>query len=337
MKRIAQDIKSGQFGNIYLLYGEEAYLRRQYRDNLKKALVPEDDAMNCSVYAGKDIDAGEVADIAGTMPFFAGRRVIVIENSGWFKSGNDKIAELVKTIPDTTYMIFVEGEVDKRGKLYKAVSAKGYAALCEMQDETTLKKWVLGLLKKENKQITPDALNLLIDKTGTSMETIRREVEKLVCYRYYDQGITAGDVEALCVVQIQNQIFDMVEAVAQKNQKQALELYYNLLALKEAPMKILALIARQFNMLLQVKEMKVKGYQDSEIAGQTGLNPYYLKKKYIPQAAQFKQSKLEAALRTCVEAEENVKLGRMPDILSVELIIVGLSADDKNRKEKEVK
>ncbi|MDE6055846.1 MAG: DNA polymerase III subunit delta, partial [Lachnospiraceae bacterium] len=59
-----------------------------------------------------------------------------------------------------------------------------------------------------------------------------------------------------CIVQIQNQIFDMVEAVAQKRQKQALNLYYNLLALKEAPMKILALIARQFNMLLQVKYMK---------------------------------------------------------------------------------
>lgn len=337
MKRIAQDIKSGQFGNVYLLYGEEAYLRRQYRDNLKKALVAEDDAMNCSVYTGKDIDAGEVADIAGTMPFFAERRVIVIENSGWFKSGNDKIAELVKTIPDTTYLIFVESEVDKRGKLYKAVSSKGYAALCEMQDEATIKKWILGLLKKENKQITPDALNLLIDKTGTGMENIRREVEKLVCYKYYDEGITAADVEELCIVQIQNQIFDMVEAVAQKNQRRALELYYNLLALKEAPMKILALIARQFHMLLQVKEMKSKGYQESEIAGQTGLNPYFLKKKYIPQASRFKLPQLEEALRTCVAAEESVKTGRMPDVLSVELIIVGLSAEKQSRKEKEVK
>ncbi len=129
----------------------------------------------------------------------------------------------------------------------------------------------------------------------------------------------------MCIVQIQNQIFDMVEAVAQKKQKQALNLYYNLLALKEAPMKILALIARQFHMLLQVKEMKSKGYQESDIARQTGLNPYFLKKKYIPQAAQFKQPQLEAALRTCVEAEENVKTGRMPDVLSVELIIVSLS------------
>lgn len=326
MKRIAQDIRNGQLGNLYLLYGEEAYLRRQYRDKLKAALVPQEDAMNCSVYSGKDINASEVIDLAGTMPFFAERRVVIVENSGWFKSGNDQIAALVKSLPDTTCMIFVEAEVDKRGKLYKAVTANGCAALCEMQDEATLRKWVMGLLKKENKTITPDALNLLLDKTGTNMENIRREVEKLVCYRYYEDGITAADVEELCIVQIQNQIFDMVEAVAQKKQKQALGLYYNLLALKEAPMKILALTARQFHTLLQVKEMKSKGYQESDIARQTGLNPYFLKKKYIPQAAQFKLPQLEAALRTCVEAEENIKTGRMSDMLSVELIIVSLSA-----------
>lgn len=333
MKRITQDIKDGRFSNVYLLYGEEAYLRKQYRDKLKAALVPEGDTMNCSIFAGKDINANEVADLAGTMPFFAERRVIIIEDSGWLKSGNDKITELVKAIPDTTFLVFVEEEVDKRSKLYKAITSKGYAALCEMQDEATLKKWIMGLLKKENKLITPDALNLLLDRTGTNMENIRREVEKLVCYKYYDEGITAADVEELCIVQIQNRIFEMVEAVAQKNQKQALDLYYDLIALKEAPMKILALIARQFNMLLQVKEMKQKGYQETEIASQTGLNPYFLKKKYIPQAAQFQMPQLEAAIRACVEAEEDVKTGRMSDTLSVELIIVGLSAKtrDKNK------
>ena len=327
MKRIAQDIKSGQFSNVYLLYGEEAYLRKQYRDNLKKALVTEEDTMNCNLFSGKEINENEVIDLAETMPFFAERRVLIIENSGWFKSGNDKIVELVKKLSSTTILLFVEEEVDKRGKLFKAVSAKGYAALCVMQDEATLKKWIMGLLKKENKLITSDALDCLLDRTGTNMENIKRELEKLICYKYYDEGITVEDVEQLCVIQIQNQIFDMVEAVARKNQKQALDLYYNLIALKEAPVKILALIARQFNMLLKVKEMKRKGYQDSVIAEQTGLNAYFLKKKYIPQAAQFKQTQLEAALRSCVEADENIKTGRMSDILSVELIIIYLSSE----------
>jgi DNA polymerase-3 subunit delta len=336
MKRVAQDIKNGSYSNVYLLYGEESYLRKQYRDNLKNALIPPDDSMNCTVYSGDEIDLNEVIDMAGTMPFFASRRVIVVENSGWFKpkKGNldgDKLINFINNIPDTTYVIFVEETADKRSKLFKTITSKGYAALCEMQDEAMLKKWVLGLLKKENKLITGDALDLLLDKTGTNMENIKREVEKLICYKYYDEGITAADVEELCVEQIQNQIFDMVEAVAVKNQKKALELYYNLIALKEAPVKILALISRQFNMLLQVREMNSKGYPESEIAATTGLNAYYLKKKYIPQSKQFKLSQLEEALRTCVEAEENIKMGRMSDTLSVELIIVGLSSDTKKK------
>lgn len=326
MKRIVQDIKNGEFAHVYLLYGEEAYLRKQYRDNLRKALVVDDDTMNCSVYAGKDIDINEIIDMAGTMPFFAPRRAIMIENSGWMKSGNDRMAEFLKNIPDTTYIIFEESEIDKRNKLFKAVTANGYAANCEVQDEATLKKWIMGLLKKENKLITPDALNLLLDRTGTDMEGIKKELEKLICYKYYDDGITAEDVEELCTVRIQNKIFDMVEAVAGKQQKQALDLYYDLLALKEAPMKILALISRQFNMLLQVKEMKMKGYQEQTIATQTGLNAYFLKKKYIPQASKFKLEQLQQALTACVEAEEAVKTGNMTDILSVELIIVSLSA-----------
>ncbi|MBQ1193430.1 MAG: DNA polymerase III subunit delta [Lachnospiraceae bacterium] len=326
MKRIAQDIKEGRFSKIYLLYGEESYLRRQYRDNLRNALIPSDDTMNISMFSGKDINVNEVADLTGTMPFFAERRVIIIENSGWLKNGNERMLEIVKTIPDTTVVIMVEQEVDKRSKLFKAIGSAGYAALCEMQDEATLKKWILGLLKKENKLITADALNLLLDRTGTNMENIRKEVEKLICYKYYDEGITARDVEALCVVQVQNKIFEMVESVAKKEQKRALELYYDLLALKEAPMKILALIARQFNMLLQVRELKKKGYSEADIAKSTGLNAYYLKKKYIPQAAQFKMKQLEDALKACVEAEEAVKTGRMSDVLSVELIIVGLSS-----------
>ena len=263
MKRIIQDIKEGTFVHVYLLYGEEAYLRKQYRDKLKCALVSPDDTMNCSIYAGKDINANEVVDMAGTMPFFAERRVIVIENSGWMKTGNEKMVDFLKHIPETTYMIFVEEEVDKRSKLFKAVSSNGYAAVCDVQDENTLKKWIMGLLKKENKLITPDALNLLLDRTGTDMENIRHEVEKLICYKYEEEGITAKDVEELCTVRVQNKIFDMVEAVADKKQKQALDLYYDLLALKEAPLKILALIARQFNILLQVREMKAKGYENA--------------------------------------------------------------------------
>lgn len=325
MKRVIQDIKNQNFSHIYLLYGSEAYLRKQYRDNLKNALVAPEDTMNFTAFSGKDINMNEVMDLLSTMPFFAERRVILIENSGWFKQANDRLAEAMKTLPDTTYVLFVEEEIDKRNKLFKTVSAVGYAAAFEEQTEDTLKKWIIGLLKKDNKKITEDALTLLLDRTGTDMENIRREVEKLICYKYEEEGILVEDVEALCTVRVQNKIFEMIDAIADKDQKMALDYYYDLLALKEPAMRILALIGRQFRSLLQVKEMKQKGYPDSEIAEKTGLNAYFLKKKYIPQASRFDMEQLKRIMNLCVKADEDVKTGRIPEQLSVELIIIELS------------
>ena len=95
------------------------------------------------------------------------------------------------------------------------------------------------------------------------MENISRELEKLFCYTMGRDVITAADIEAVCTRQIGNQIFDMVEAIAMRRQKQALDLYYDLLTLKEPPMRILFLIARQFNLLMQVRQLKRKGLDES--------------------------------------------------------------------------
>ena len=85
MSIIDEDIKSGKLNHIYLIYGEESFLRKQYKERLKKALSPEEDSMNYSYYEGKEISAGEIIDLAETMPFLAERRTIIIENSPFFK------------------------------------------------------------------------------------------------------------------------------------------------------------------------------------------------------------------------------------------------------------
>ena len=114
MQRINNDIKSGNFQPVYLLCGEERYLRRQYKDKLKNALCAPDDNMNTHYYEGKNVPVGEIIDLAETLPFFAERRVILIENSGLFKSGGEQMAEYLNTQNETTVFIFVESEVDKR-------------------------------------------------------------------------------------------------------------------------------------------------------------------------------------------------------------------------------
>lgn len=324
MQRLTQDIKSGQFNQIYLLYGAEAYLRKQYRDRLKNAIIG-DDNMNYHYYEGKDISIGEVIDQAETLPFFAERRLIILENSGFFKSGGEQLAEYLSAPSDTTFFLFVETEVDKRSRLYKAASSKGCAVEFAIQDENTLKKWILGMVKKENKKISESALNFLLEKTGTDMENIRKETEKLFCYCMDKEAITEADIEEICTKRISNHIFDMVSAIADKKQKQALELYYELLAQKEPPMRILFLIARQFNLLLQVKELKGKGYQNKTIGEKVGL-PGFIAGKYVVQASRFKTREIRDAVEACVAAEEAIKTGRLNDNMSVEMLIIQYSS-----------
>lgn len=325
MKKLAEEIKAGQLKQVYILYGEEAYLRSQYKDKLKNALLDGGDPMNLHYFEGKDVKPGEIIDLAETMPFLAQRRVIMLENSGLFTKGGEELAAYLGEPSETAFFVFIEPSVDKRSKLYKAATAKGRAIEFKMQDEAVLKRWVLGFLKKENKNITERDLNLFLDKTGSDMENIRGELEKLLCYCLERDVITAQDIEAVCTRQVTGQIFDMINAVAEKRQKAAMELYYDLLTLKEPPMRILYLITRQFNMLLQVKELKNKGHDANTIGEKVGLAGF-IARKYVTQAAKFKEADLRRALSDCVETEEAVKTGRMNDVMSVELLIVKYSA-----------
>ena len=113
MQTLNQDIKTGEFKQIYLLYGEEAFLKNSYKNRLKEAIIG-DDTMNFARFEGKGLDVDELIRLADTMPFFAERRLILVEDSGFFKSASDALVQYLPSMPDTTILLFVETEVDKR-------------------------------------------------------------------------------------------------------------------------------------------------------------------------------------------------------------------------------
>ena len=322
MKNLNADLKSGQFKQVYLLCGEEGYLKKQYKDRFIKAMLPDGDTMNYAYYEGKNTDVKEVIDLAETLPFFAERRLIVFENTGFFKTaaGAD-LADYVKEMPETTYFVFVENEVDKRNKLYKAVNSKGYAVELSTQDEGTLKRWVFNLARRENKEMSEAVITYFIGKVGTDMEKIQRELEKVICYAIDRNTLTKEDVDAVCVTQLSNHIFEMVDAVAAGNQKRALDLYYELLALKEPAMRILYMLARQYRILFHVKALANQGYGRKEIASKAGIHPFVAGKN-IEQSRRFKMKELRGVMEEAAQLEQDVKTGLLTDTLAVELFIV---------------
>lgn len=325
MKSIQEDIKTGNFKQSYLLFGEEAYLKHQYKEKLLNALNPDGDTMNFSRYEGKGVDVKLLIDLCETMPFFAERRIILLEDTGFFKNKCEELADYMKSLPDYLVLVFSESEVDKRSRMYKAVKSGGRVTEFAKQDEKTLMRWAAGILGKEGRKITQRDMELFLTKTGTDMGNIRMELEKLITYTEGQDIVSAEDIEAVCVTQTTNKIFDMVRAVTEKNQKRVLELYYDLLTLKEPPMRILFLLAKQFRQLLLTKKMSGEGASQNEIATRLGV-PSFVVRNISACARSYTVEELEQAVEDFVDAEEAVKTGRLGDVLSVELLIVKYSS-----------
>ena len=280
--------------------------------------------MNFSFFEGKKTEPKAVIDLAETMPFFADRRVIMLEGTGFFKNQCQDLPEYMAQLPEYLCMIFIEEEVDKRNRMYKAVKKYGRVVEFAKQTEDTLMRWILGILKKEQKNITRSTMELFLEKTGTDMNQISMELEKLLSYTMGKEIITAEDVQEICTSQTVNQIFEMISAMAEKNQKKALDLYYDLLALKEPPMRILYLIARQFNQIMLISELSSQGLGRETIAEKLGIQSFIVRNG-LRYARSFTQEQLRYAVETAVQTETDVKTGKLDEKLAVELVIVEMS------------
>ena len=323
MKNIRADIKNKTFRPVYLIYGEEAFVRNSLRNELKAALAGEDD-MNLMVMEGRDVDVNKIIEFGLTMPFFADHRLIIAENTGWFKKEPEGLADALDAFPDTTVLVIVEESIDKRSRLYKKIDKIGYVSECTRLKQDALLKWAARRIGAAGKKVRESTCREFLSMTGDDMENIKNELDKLISYVGDREEITTDDVYAITTRQIQGRIFDLVDAVAVRDRNKALTLYYDLLTLREPPMKILALIARQFHLLMQVKELRTEGVGSAEIAQILKLRPF-VADRMIRQAGRFSDGELNGYVERYLEYDSAIKRGDLSDRLACELLIVSFS------------
>lgn len=321
MKQLKEDIKNRSFHPVYLLYGEESYLVRQYREQLKQAVLDGGDEMNYTYFEGNGVSLPEVREIADTLPFFQDYRIIVWEESKLFKSAND-FAEYLPQMPDTTILVFVEKEVDKRNKLYKYVQKNGLAVEMTAMNAADTKKFVAVKLRDSGKKIRESTAEYFLGQVEGSLNNIGNELEKLIAYTYGREEITKEDIDAVCSVQVTGQIFKMLDAAAAGQKQELMQYYHDLLELNESPMSILYLLTRHFNILLQVKAVS-GSLSKQEIAKKIGIPPFSVG-KYQAQCKRFTKEQLKEMLQLCADTEFDFKQGRLSDRIGVEMLLVFL-------------
>lgn len=327
MNVVDSDIKAGKFHRCYLITGSEDYLVRFTKNKLVKALVKPDDKMNYTELGERELNSADirnVTDIVMTMPFFAERRVVILQNSGFFKNSND-MADFLPKIPESTVLIFEEKEVDKRNRLYKAVQKYGAVIVCDpFSNPDDLLTWTGAYLARSGRKITKQNARYLLDRIGTDMYTITGECEKLISYTYGRDEVTVPDIDAVTEERPEDQIFKMMDAIGHRDQKKALECYYDLLRSGEAPIKILFMLNRHFHILLQIKDLMKNG-RESEAAALLKIPPFTVR-NYTGQAKQFSEKALLDAFSSGVDTDEAIKSGRAVDRIAVESLIVKFSA-----------
>ena len=320
MLRIEDELKRNQLSRFQLIYGEERYMVRYYKNMLIQKLSQPDDEMNRTFFRDNSTEPSQIAEAAQVIPFFAEHRLLVVEDSGFFKTSSD-MTDYMETFPETTYIVFVEREIDKRNRLFKWIGKNGCVTECVRQQEKMLKQWMAGYAKKAGKSISVKSVERLIERVGTDMEMLSNELEKCIGYVGERTAIEVSDVDAISSGVTVSKLFDMIDAVALGERDRALRLYDDLLANKESPMSILYMFSRHINILLQMKECGNLGLSQSETAKKCGVPPFTVS-KYARQAALFKRSKLLAMLETRLKYEEKFKSGRLSDQLAVELFLI---------------
>ena len=270
MKDLKNDIAKGSFKKVYLLFGPEQYLVKQYRDMLAEALVPDADELSLVKLStdGKTIDVNDIISECDTLPFFSERRVVMLSDTGLFSAEGRALAEYIPNIPETTTLIISEEKTDKKTVLYKTIAKTGTAAEFTTPDEKTLMGWVSMRLGEAGLRITSADAAFLVETAGINMFNLSNEIDKLAAYCEGKNVVKREDIVLVTVNDIEDKIFVMTDKVSRGDISGALPLLDDLFRLNVKPIQILGALKTTFSRLAEIR----KRLDDGESAYLIGRN-----------------------------------------------------------------
>ena len=356
LDKLKQQLKTKNPAKVYLFHGNEPFLIDYYVGALKGLILEgENESLNLSIFEA-NINIDDIIDACDTFPVFAQRKLVIVKYSGLFYSKSKKSAvssndeylpeeddvkpktesrhknkpqdaliDYISDIPDTTCLIFIESQADKRLKIYKQVAAYGLSLEFNRNKPSELVPWVIKGMKSLKKNIEYEAAQHLVAVSEPDMYTLRNEIFKLADYAGDRKDITLEDVKLMAIPTIKSIIFDLLDAVAKKDIPEALNILNEIIALKEPEQKILAMLSKQMGEILKLKLLMDDGATQAQINQYfQGKHPYALK-IMTQQARGMSVEFLKNMLENCMEAEEKYKQGLIEPKLALELLLEKIS------------
>lgn len=335
---IRKQIKGNEAAPVYLLYGIETFLINETKQLLVNHLLSEDELdFNLSIYDLEETPVQAAIEDAETLPFLGERKVVILQNPVFLTSEKTKekvehnlsvFEKYVKEpAPFTVLLILAEYEkLDERKKITKELKRTAVTAEAKRLKEQELTGWIKDRTKSYGMEIDAEAIERMVALAGTNLFMLANEIEKMALYAKDKKLIDASVVEKLVAKSLEQNIFSLIDKVVQRKLDEALRIYYDLLRQNEEPIKMLAVLAGQFRLIYQVKELARKGYGQQQIAGYIKIHPFRVKLA-AKQAGNFRDDELAKIMELLAEADYQMKTGGMNKSLLVEMFLLRLSGN----------
>lgn len=304
---------------VYLLFGTKDY---SINNEIKK-ICKNIDEMNISRYDLNNDLTSLVIEDAKTISLFGDKKIVIADNANMFTASTSKDSEIIedylKNINEYTDLIFIvhSDKIDARKKITKAIKEKG--KIIEFNDDLDAVNLIRRLFKDYN--IEYSDIKLLIDRVGNNPLIITNEINKIKIYKGNDKNITNEDILNLTNKIIEIDVFKLIDYIVRKDKENALELYNEMLKVNEEPIKIIVILANQFRIMYQSKELLKKGYSEKDIASILKIHPYRVKLA-IQNSRNYTSEMLLKYLNDLADIDIGIKTGTINKDLALELFIL---------------
>ena len=309
----------------YLLYGTERFLiDKEIKNIINKSNIEE---INISKYDLELNTLNEVLDDANTVSLFSNNKLIIVENAYIFSRVQNKKIDNVENLESylknssDTIIIFINNneKIDSVKKIVKLIKENG--VIKEFNPLKNINSTVKSMF--DDYKISDTSINLLINRVGNSLELIYQEVEKLKIYKIDDKTITNKDIEDVVIENINIDIFKFVDDIINKNKKDAIKTYKELLKLNEEPIKIIALLASKFRLMYQASILAKKGYTEDSISEILKVHKYPVHLAIL-SGYKYNSEILFKYLNDLANLDIGIKTGEKDKELALELFILSL-------------
>ena len=313
--------------NFYLIYGEEEYLIKKEIDNVIKEKNLSEDAI--IKYNMNEQSINNVIEEASMVGLFSTNKLIICENSYFLtsekqKDNKDEILELEKYIEkpfdDVTIIFSVKEEkLDERKKIVKTLKKNSKILECKKLESHDLYNYINNYFKENGYKIEINLVRLIVDKVKYDLANIINECDKLINYKDQEKEITKEDIDNLIRENFQDNVFELTNAILEKNIEKKIKIYKDLLLLGEEPIKLIVMVSNQFRLLLQVKLMVKNGYKQIDMANIIKEHPYRIK---LALNSNYSQKEIIDNMKKLYKLDYDIKNGYIDKNFGFELFLL---------------